>query len=267
MGLQLQVLDKKGVCMSRANGENSALLVHKNRYHRGDTVMFICDVPGFYEVMLEDTMPPTLVYVEKQAKFVIPFGTMPRVGYSPRAFKSVQHLLTARRANPAMITARRNLALNPYDQHGETGMFPHASANVETRNEALFAARNAIDGMFANHAHYPYPFQSWGINKDPHAELTVQFGVPVSIDTVVLTLRADYPHDSYWTQATLEFSDGSDITISLEKSDAPQAFSCVKQAITWVKLKNLMKHEDESPFPALTQIEVWGTVTEETNHG
>lgn len=41
----------------------------------------------------------------------------------------------------------RNLAKNVMDQHGETNCYPHASANVETRGEAVFAARNAIDGV------------------------------------------------------------------------------------------------------------------------
>ena len=65
-----------------------------------------------------------------------------------------------------MVYARRNLALNPLDQRGNTGMRPHACANVETRNEALFAARNAVDGIHANLRHYPYPaltqVEAWG---------------------------------------------------------------------------------------------------------
>lgn len=145
-------------------------------------------------------------------------------------------------------------------------MFPYAVANVETRNEALFAARNAIDGIFANEKHYPFPYQSWGINKKPDAELTIQFGVPVNLDSLALTLRADYPHDSYWTQATVEFSDGSSEVVSLQKSTQPQAFAMEKASITWLALKNLIKHQDDSPFPALTQIEAWGKIAqEETN--
>ena len=35
----------------------------------------------------------------------------------------------------------RNLAENPADQRGEVEAYPHATANVETRNESGFAAR------------------------------------------------------------------------------------------------------------------------------
>ncbi len=32
-----------------------------------------------------------------------------------------------------------------------------------------------------------------------------------------------------------------------------------KKNISWIRLKDLIKSEDPSPFPALTQIEVYGT--------
>ena len=37
-----------------------------------------------------------------------------------------------------------------------------------------------------------------------------------------LTLRADFPHDSYWTQATVAFDDGSREVLQLTKTAAPQ---------------------------------------------
>ena len=33
----------------------------------------------------------------------------------------------------------------------------------------------------------------------------------------------------------------------------------IKKGITWVRLEELIKADDPSPFPALTQIEVYGT--------
>lgn len=260
--MKLEVIDRSGSCLSSKDGRELVTLVHPGAYHKGDRVVFTCDTPGWYELCLEDTLPTTLVYVQKQAVFQIPFGRQARVCYSPRAFKGRQHLLTAMPAAPEKIAMRRNLALNPLDQHGETGMRPHVAASVETRNNALFAARNVIDGIHANHSHYPYPFQSWGINKDPNAELTIDFGVPVILDEVVLTLRADFPHDSYWTQAAVAFDDGSEEVLKLEKSAEPQHFSIEKRRVQKLVLKQLIKAADESPFPALTQIEAWGTLAE-----
>lgn len=256
--MKIEVRNRAGVSLSAAEGRERVTLVHPGRYHKGDSVVFACGVPGWYELCLEDALPRTLVYVRREAVFHIPFGTMSRVGYPPRAFKSLQHLLTAEPAEPARVTMRRNLALNPLDQHGETGMWPHASASVETRGEALFAARNAIDGIYANHRHYPYPYQSWGINKDPNASLTLDFGMEVTLDEIVLTLRSDYPHDSYWTQATVEFDDGSREVLKLKKEDVPQHFLIPEHRTSKLIMKELIKAEDESPYPALTQIETWG---------
>ena len=49
-----------------------------------------------------------------------------------------------------------------------------ASANVETRGESVFAARNAIDGVKANRSHGAWPFESWGINRQDDAQLTLE---------------------------------------------------------------------------------------------
>ena len=259
MNLSLQVTDSKNNILAQALGEDLITLVHTSAYRKGDRIVFTCDTPGFYELLLEDTLPPAIVYVRERAVFTIPFGKRNRIGYSPRAFIKKQHLLSARTANPAVVYARRNLALNPLDQRDNTGMWPHAFANVETRNEALFAARNAVDGIHANLRHYPFPYQSWGINKDPDAWLTVTFGLPVVLDELVVTLRADYPHDSYWTQVTAQFSDGSSEILSLKKTERPQHFSIRPRTVTSFTLAQLIKHEDESPYPALTQVEAWGT--------
>ena len=59
----------------------------------------------------------------------------------------------------------RNLALNVNDQSCSTTCYPHVSANVETRGEAVFAAVNGVDGVTANEGHWKWPFQSWGINR------------------------------------------------------------------------------------------------------
>lgn len=48
---------------------------------------------------------------------------------------------------------------------GETTYYPHATANVETRNEAVFAARNTIDGQINNQGHGVWPYESWGTNR------------------------------------------------------------------------------------------------------
>ena len=48
------------------------------------------------------------------------------------------------------------------------------------------------------------------------------------------------------------------MTIFLQKTGEGQEFVFEKKRIQWLKLKELIKADDPSPFPALTQIEVYG---------
>ena len=79
------------------------------------------------------------------------------------------------------------------------------------------------------------------------------------MDELRLTLRADFPHDSWWTAATVCFSDGSREVLPLQKSGEPQAFAIAPRTVTGLVLCELKKADDPSPFPALSQIEAWGT--------
>lgn len=203
-------------------------------------------------------MAETFGYLSAGFCLAVPFGEK-RVSYSPKSFTGNIHLLWARQADLREVDAYRNLALNPLDSHDNTGFFPHASANVETRGESVFAARNAIDGCYANDSHGPWPYQSWGINRDPEAELTLDFGRDVTIDQLVFTLRADFPHDNWWKQCTVWFSDGSKLTPAFVKTGTRQTIDMAPRTVSWLKIGQLIKDEDDpSPFPALTQIEAWG---------
>ena len=123
----------------------------------------------------------------------------------------------------------RNLALNVNDTHENTTCFPHAFANVETRGESVFAAKNAIDGVTANECHGEWPYDSWGINRNPDAEMTVDFGREVEIDRIILYIRADFPHDNWWKKVTVTFSDGEEKEFSLKKTGCGQEFTFEKK--------------------------------------
>lgn len=257
--LKLKVLDEAGHTLLTCPAGEAVSLVYTNTYRPGDRVALEICTPGRWcVVQFEDTMPPALVYVVKrEINFRIPMGEQ-AVTYSPKSFVGDRHVIRARLAAPEEIAARRNLAFNPYDAHGDTGFYPHASANVETRGEAVFAARNAIDGVFENSSHGEYPYQSWGINRDPNAALTLDFGREVVLDELRLTLRADFPHDNYWTQATVEFSDGGRVQLPLTCTARPQSFPLEPLRVRALVLKELVQAEGPSPFPALTQIEAYG---------
>ena len=44
----------------------------------------------------------------------------------------------------------------------------------------------------------------------------------------------------------------------LKKTDAGQEITFPKKRLTWLRLEQLIKSDEPSPFPALTQIQVFG---------
>ena len=88
--------------------------------------------------------------------------------------------------------------------------------------------------------------------------MRLDFCRSVVIDRLVLYTRADYPHDNWWEKATIRFSDETTMTVNLVKTGDAQMFEFDKREIKWLELHNLIKADDPSPFPALTQLEVYG---------
>ncbi|WP_440409222.1 carbohydrate-binding protein [Neorhizobium petrolearium] len=258
MELTLKVLGLNGTVLASATGKDEVFLVYRQDYQEGDQIVVMASEPGHVVLALDDTIGSAAAYLKGPSySLKVPFGDK-RACYSPRAFQGDIHRLHVRKARPDEIASRRNLALNPWDDHANTTLFPHAKANAETRGEAVFAARNVIDGEKANDNHGFWPYTSWGINRNPEATLTVGFGRPVWIDELVFYLRADFPHDSWWKKASITFSNGETTCFPLAKSGAAQSFSVRPRTVEWIRLHSLVKAEDPSFFPALTQIEVWG---------
>lgn len=255
------ILDRHDETKASAEGDNFLNFVWEGEYEEGDRIRIHVDDTGcFYVIRIDDTMDEALVYVTKEdILYPVPFEEK-KTSYNPKSFTGERHYLSIRKAEDTESFSYRNLAKNVMDQHGEPGVYPHASANVETRGEAVFAARNAIDGVLANESHGNWPYESWGINRQDDAEITLEFGRPVDFDRIVLYTRADFPHDNWWVRGTLTFSDGTTEVVEMEKSYLPHVFAITRKNITWVKLGELVKADDPSPFPALTQIEVYGTV-------
>lgn len=256
--LRILITGKDGRVKAQSQEAGAAILVYSAPYEEGDVIR-MTGGPGYVVALLEDSMAETFGFLSGEFCLEVPFGEK-KISYSPKSFTGDRHLLWVRWAEEAEIKARRNLARNVLDSHDNHGLFPHASANVETRGESVFAARNAIDGCYANDCHGRWPYQSWGINRDPNAELCLDFGRPVTLDRLVFTLRADFPHDSWWDRCTVQFSDGGELEIPFSKTGRPQNVDTTPRTVEWLKIGRLIKNqEDPSPFPALTQLEAWGT--------
>ena len=259
--LTLKVQDQHSRILSASSEQDFVQLVHADEYREGDMILLESSEENVWVwIQVDDALGASLCLLRAASlTYTIPFGEK-RLSYSPKAFSGNRHYLRARIAREDEVYAYRNLALNVCDQHGDTRCYPHAFANVETRGESVFAARNAIDGVCENRSHGEWPYQSWGINRRADAEMTVDFGTEVEVDKVVLYTRADFPHDSWWTQVTLTFSDGTSVDWPMEKSVLPHSLPLAGKRTTSVNLSRLIKADDPSPFPALTQIEVYGRV-------
>lgn len=258
--MKLTILNPENDVLVEKEVRDSGYLYYEAAYTTGDQIKLTVDQAGtFVKVKIDDAMAESIIWVKEDSwTFVIPDERSLKVAYPPHAFAGEKHYITVSVPSEEEVYAYRNLTFNPVDQNKVEEAFPHANANVETRNDATFFARNAIDGILANEGHGYWPYQSWGINRQADATMRVDFGKEAEVDRVAITLRADFPHDSYWTQATLAFSDGSREVVSLEKDERQQFFDIAKRTVQWVEIKELIKAEDESPFPALSQLEVYG---------
>ena len=252
---------EKEVAPFRATNQTQAVLAIKEyAYQTGDYIEVTLDTTANYlMVQLEETLAPSLIYVPEH-RWVYQILTTPleKKAMVDTAFISSRHHLMVRYAYPFEIKNYQNLTFNAYDQKEFTGAYPHAYANVETRDETVFFAKNAIDGRYGNLSHGSYPFASWGINQMSEAALTIDFGRLVVLDWVQLFFRSDYPHDSYWDEVTVAFSDGTQQVIQTTNSLDSQSYRMNEQRTTYLRFYQLKKHPDVSPFPALTQIEAFG---------
>lgn len=255
----IKVYDKSGQMVAVRHGEDEVSLMCAREYQEGDRFgLEISEKNVFVWLQWDDALGKSLVYLTGNVDYTIPFGEK-RVNLSPKAFSGKRHLLYVRAARDYEIHAYRNLALNVNDQHGDVNCYPHASANVETRGESVFAAKNAIDGVVINDSHGEWPYASWGINRREDAVMRVDFGRTVEADRIILYTRSDFPHDNWWEEAVFTFSNGTRIPFPMEKSDRPHELTFEKMQIEWVEIGELKKAPGPSPFPALTQIEVYGT--------
>lgn len=254
---KIEIIDKSGTVKAQGSGEEIHL-VWRGAYEPGDVIRVTPgELPGNYLLQLDDVGGTSVVYLTGTLTYEIPFGEK-CTNLSPRAFDGELHLLTLKKYPCYLQPGYRNLALNVWDQYGLTNSFPHATANVETRGEAVFAAQNAIDGVTANESYGEWPYASWGINMQDDAQITIDFGREVTIDRLVMYTRADFPHDNWWTQVSFSFSDGSSLDWDLEKQTLPHEITFVPKRITSLTMHDMKKADDPSPFPALTQLEVYG---------
>lgn len=254
----IKILDGNMKTLAVARGEDEVNLVFSQEYQEGDIIILeIGKKEQYVWLQFDDALGKSLVYLTGNVTYRVPFGEK-RINISPKAFYGKKHLLSVRRAKEFEVAAYRNLAVNVCDQHELKNIYPHAVANVETRGESVFAAQNAIDGVTVNNCHGEWPYESWGINMQEDARIRIEFGREIVADKIVLYTRADFPHDNWWKQVSFTFSDGSKLDMEMKKSQKPHELDFPEKTITWLEMHDMKKSGEPSPFPALSQIEVYG---------
>ena len=254
--ITVTVLSSEGAVLASAEHPEEAWLSVDRVYQPGDVIRI--SGPSRLRVRMDQALPAGEVFLPSGAMtWPVPAGEH-RLAYAPGTFEAPRHVIFAAAVPESGLLSSRNLALNPADLRGDTDFYPHCTANVETRNEACFCARNVIDGLRLNTFHGEWPFQSWGIGAREDAWCRLDLGRPVVAERMALTLRADFPHDAYWTAGHVVLSDGTDLSFPLRKTGDRQWIDLGNRTVSWLRLERLIKSDDPSAFPALRQWEVFG---------
>lgn len=253
---------KSGDDEIKAEGTDSVVLKPTKRPVAGDTITVTA--PTNYLKVKHSKFGETILYLPDKI-FTYVHQSNASVYMSSLVLNKAL-TLTFSTPTEEELTAKRNLALNPYDfTKGNVG-FPHATSNNVHDQSGQFIPRNAIDGVATNKGHGNTPYQSWG----PKATVlktdyfTIDFGRAVTMDSVVLYLRADgfggsNSHDAYFKEITLEFSDGSSVTVNPTKTADAQTFDFDAVTTTYVKLTGFVTDKTDSQgWAAITEIQVMG---------
>jgi hypothetical protein len=274
---RLEVQDAHGIVVATsANGSRrgSAVLAFEHEYQPGDRI--VVSGPSRMAIRVDDWMPECLVYLANSPQttfsFDIPYGQgepQTRSPFSRDSFAGQWHRVTARELTAQELSGYRNLAMNTCDQElqppsvegtaaqKQAICFPHASTNSVSRSLPDFRARNAIDGMTENGHHGIWPYQSWGPELRTDLWWKIEFGRSVEVDKIRLMVRADFPHDSYWQSAVIEFSDGEQLPIKIIQSAEFQDFTFPQRSVSWIRLNKLVP-ADPARWCSFIEVETWG---------
>ena len=196
-----------------------------SRYTQNKTIeITIPENQHFLAVTIaKGVLPESIVYL-KSNKFSY---TVPSFsGSYPPELSQKGCIISARIPTVEELKANHNLAQNCCDLLSAKTVFPHAATNNTYTDAPEWMARNIIDSYVQNTAHGTYPYQSWGpsMNVSSKDYIKIDFGHEVSINELVLYIRADFPHDAFWDSCTVEFSDGSTMELSIKGQAKKQPF-------------------------------------------
>ena len=215
--IQIKILNKEGQELFSAK-DTAIDVVYNGEYNDGDKIVISKTDTEYLSLKLDDTLAESIVFAPISTfEFPIPFGELKK-GYDDKAFAGNIHRIKVYEPQDEVKYGLRKISLNSHDLRGQKKYFPHAYANLVTRDAVCFYERNAIDGIIQNHDHGDYPYHSWAGGAREDLEYFLDFGTEVEIEKIVFFLRADFPHDTYWKSLEVEFDDKTRITADFIKT-------------------------------------------------
>ena len=261
--IKLKIISYTGEVLFTAKG-NKIDTVFTGEYKPGDKIVIEKQDTNFLSIKLDDTLKESLIFTESgKFEFSVPFGELKR-GYDKAAFVGNSHKIAVYEPEEDEIYALRNIALNSHDLRGQKRYFPHAYANLVTREDPCFFERNAIDGIIQNTDHGDYPYHSWAGGAREDLEYYIDFGANVQIEKFVFYLRADFPHDTYWKSLEIEFDDKSREGVEFSKTAEGQEYVLpVKKTSRKIHFTDFKQAEFPFSWAALSGVEVYGRYIKE----
>ncbi len=261
--IKLKITDLNGAEKFSTSGD-SIDAVYKLEFAPGDKISVNTGGAEFVSVQFDETLAESIIYTPSGSfDYPIPHGEL-TAGYDKAAFTGTEHRLKVCEVPENKAYGDRIISLNAYDLRGQKGYFPHAYANLVTREDPCFFERNAIDGVCDNSSHGDYPYHSWAGGAREDLEYYIDFGTEVEVSSLVFYLRADFPHDTYWKSLDVVFDGGECAAANFQKTSDGQALELTEKIKTrTVHLTNFKQAEIPFSWAALSQIEVYGNYIKE----
>ncbi len=261
--IQVKIISANGEELFYKKG-NTIDTVYSGEYHVGDKIVIFKTDTEYLSIKLDDTLEESIIFSPLNTfEFFIPFGER-LSGYAPGAFSGNKHIIKVCEPEDNVKYGTRNISLNSHDLRGQKNYFPHAYANLVTRESVCFFERNAIDGVTDNTSHGDYPYHSWAGGAREDLEYYLDFGTQVEVEKIVFFLRADFPHDTYWKSLDVEFDDKTCATANFIKTGEGQELVLPEKKLTRkIHLTNFKQAELPFSWAALSQIEVYGNYIRE----
>ena len=261
--IELDILNQNNEVLLSRKG-NDIDCVYEGIYQEGDRIVIHKKDTEFLSIQLDENIAESIIFAPSSTvEFEIPDKNLKR-GYAQEAFSGSNHRIRVGEITEEKAYGIRNIALNSHDKRGQKRYYPHAYANLVTREDVCFFERNAIDGICENKGHGEYPYHSWAGGAREDLEYYIDFGTNVEVEKLVFYLRADFPHDTYWRAVDIEFDDRSRVTANFEKTADGQELVLPEAKITRrVHLTNFKQAELPFSWAALSQVEVYGRYIKE----